>query len=159
MSSSGIKNHSYSSLSNLKKHSDLSKKREIMLPLEDSTTPQKSFHSLLHEEDHRPLVENALSGSSTYSISENLEPGNLKISEHAKKRMIERNIHLSSDDFLKLKEAISLLKKKGGQDSLIVTSKAAYIIDVDQEKIVTAFDTEMMQENIITKIDSTLFLN
>ena len=39
------------------------------------------------------------------------------------------------------------MKSKGGKDSLIITSKAVYIVDVKNDKIVTAMDKKNMSEN------------
>jgi flagellar operon protein len=58
-----------------------------------------------------------------------------------------------------LKEAVLELKKKGGNDSLVITGKAAYIIDVKNKTIVTAMDREKMENNVFTKIDSTMVIN
>ena len=87
------------------------------------------------------------------------EDKNVRFSKHAQKRLEERKISLDGDEYLKLKEGINKLKEKGGKDSLIVTNEAAYIVDVDNEMVVTAFDKEDMSENVVTKIDSTLFIN
>ena len=51
------------------------------------------------------------------------------------------------------------LKTKGGQDSLVITGKAAYIVDVPKNTIVTAIDKDSMSENVFTKIDSTILMN
>ena len=87
------------------------------------------------------------------------EDKNVRFQKHAQKRLEERKISLDGDEHLKLKEGINKLKEKGGKDSLIVTNEAAYIVDVDNEMVVTAFDKEDMSENVVTKIDSTLFIN
>lgn len=83
----------------------------------------------------------------------------IHLSTHAARRLNERNLQIDSAEYLKLKNAISKLKEKGGQDSLVVTGKAAYIIDVPNNKIVTAIDKDQMAENVFTKIDSTMILN
>jgi flagellar operon protein len=83
----------------------------------------------------------------------------LNLSVHAAKRIQERQIDVDSNEFVRLKDAIEQLKTKGGKDSLVVTSKAAYIVDVDSKKIVTAIDHGSMTDNVFTKIDSTLFIN
>ena len=83
----------------------------------------------------------------------------IKLSGHAKKRLEERNLNFDGQEFLKIKEAIGKLKEKGGHDSLVVTDKAAYIIDVDKSTVVTAIDKADMSENVFTKIDSTYFIN
>ena len=83
----------------------------------------------------------------------------ISLSAHAAKRLKERNIDIDSEEFSKLKGAIDKLRTKGGRDSLVITSKAAYIVDVGNNTIVTAIDKENMAENVFTKIDSTLVLN
>jgi flagellar operon protein len=75
---------------------------------------------------------------------------------NAAKRLSERNLSLNIEDFFKIKDAIGKLKEKGGQDSLIITDKAAYIVDVNNNKIVTAIDKGSLSENVFTKIDSTV---
>lgn len=82
----------------------------------------------------------------------------INVSSHAAKRFDERNIDFSGDEFLKVQGAIGRIKAKGGQDSLIVTENAAYIVDVKNNKIVTAVDKSSMGENVFTKIDSTIFV-
>lgn len=83
----------------------------------------------------------------------------IEISLHAAKRIEDRNLEIDNEEFLKLRGAINKLRDKGGQESLIITDKAAYIIDVNQNRIVTAIDKDNMEENVFTKIDSTLVLN
>jgi flagellar operon protein len=82
----------------------------------------------------------------------------LNVSSHAMKRLQERNIELDGNEYMKLKEAISKLRTKGGHDSLVVTQKAAYVVDVDKNTVVTAVDKNNMSENVFTKIDSTIFM-
>ncbi len=82
----------------------------------------------------------------------------LKVSTHATKRLQERNIELDGDEYVKLKEAIGKLRAKGGHDSLVITGKAAYVVDVDKNTVVTAVDRNSMNDNVFTKIDSTIFM-
>lgn len=82
----------------------------------------------------------------------------VNVSSHAMKRLQERNIELDGNEFMKLKEAISKLRNKGGHDSLVITQKAAYVVDVDKNTVVTAVDKNNMNENVFTKIDSTIFM-
>jgi flagellar operon protein len=82
----------------------------------------------------------------------------IKVSTHATKRLQERNIELDGSEFMKLKEAIAKLRAKGGHDSLVITNKAAYVVDVDKNTVVTAVDKGNMNENVFTKIDSTIFM-
>jgi flagellar operon protein len=82
----------------------------------------------------------------------------VNVSTHAMKRLQERNIELDGNEYMKLKEAIGKLRSKGGHDSLVITQKAAYVVDVDKNTVVTAVDKNNMNENVFTKIDSTIFM-
>jgi flagellar operon protein len=85
--------------------------------------------------------------------------GGIQLSSHAAKRLQERKIDFGGDEYVKVQGAINKLRDKGSQDSLIVTDQAAYIVDVKNNKVVTAVDKESMNENVFTKIDSTLFVD
>ena len=80
----------------------------------------------------------------------------INLSVHAAKRLKERNLDMDTDEFFKLRGAMEKLKTKGGRDSLVITVKAAYIVDVPGNKVVTAIDKGSIQENVFTKIDSTV---
>src|SRR5690606_37199079 len=82
----------------------------------------------------------------------------VNVSTHAMKRLQERNIELDGNEYMKLKEAVSKLRAKGGHDSLVITQKAAYVVDVDKNTVVTSVDKNNMNENVFTKIDSTIFM-
>jgi flagellar operon protein len=83
----------------------------------------------------------------------------IHLSTHAMKRLQERNLTLDKEEYTKLQTAMDRLKLKGGQDSLVITGKAAYIVDVPKNTIVTAIDKESIGENVFTKIDSTILMN
>ncbi len=100
------------------------------------------------------LLKNALE-----TRSEKISPDKIIFSSHALKRLEERQLSFDKEEYGKLQNAIQKLKMKGGQDSLVVTSKAAYIIDVDKNTVVTAMDKEKVSENVFTKIDSTILMN
>ncbi|EQC45383.1 TIGR02530 family flagellar biosynthesis protein [Bacteriovorax sp. Seq25_V] len=80
----------------------------------------------------------------------------INLSIHAAKRLQERNLSMDSSEYFKIKEAMEKLRSKGGRDSLVITDKAAYIVDVPGNKVVTAIDKGSIQDNVFTKIDSTV---
>ena len=82
----------------------------------------------------------------------------VQMSTHATKRLQERNIAFDGAEYVKLQEALGKLRQKGGHDSLVITDKAAYVMDVDKGMVVTAVDRGSMGENVFTKIDSTIFM-
>lgn len=102
----------------------------------------------------------AVGGTSEFdALLKQSGPGKeVSISSHAMKRLEERNIAFDGAEYVKLQEALGKLRTKGGHDSLVVTGKAAYVMDVDRGTVVTAVDRESMGENVFTKIDSTIFM-
>ncbi|RLA64124.1 MAG: flagellar protein [Epsilonproteobacteria bacterium] len=93
-------------------------------------------------------------------LQKNLDTKNeVKVSTHALKRLKERKLNMDNKEFAKIKKAINQLRKKGGKDSLVITDKAAYIIDVKNNTVVTAMDKKSINNNIFTKIDSTIIIS
>lgn len=82
----------------------------------------------------------------------------IHLSTHAAKRLKERDLEMDSTEFFKLKDAFQKLKDRGAQDSLVITDKAAYIVDVSKQKVVTAIDKNSIVDNVFTKIDSTVLV-
>lgn len=83
----------------------------------------------------------------------------VRLSTHAAKRLSERSLDMDGGEFFKIKNAMTKLRDKGSQDSLVITGKAAYIVDVKNNTIVTAIDKNKMADNVFTKIDSTIFVD
>ncbi|MFG1482139.1 flagellar protein [Halobacteriovorax sp. HFRX-2_2] len=82
----------------------------------------------------------------------------LTISKHAKKRLLERQIHFSEIDYSRLNEAAHKLKLKGSKESLVITDEAAFILDIDRYCLITAVNKDELSDNIFTKIDATMIL-
>ena len=112
----------------------------------DKTVKPDEFKNLLDEQ----LKSDAAKKS---------EEGGISLSVHAARRLKERNLSIEGAEYFKLKDAFNALKEKGGQDSLVITGQAAYIVDVKNSKIVTALDKSDMGGNVFTKIDSTIIMN
>ncbi len=85
-------------------------------------------------------------------------PQELKFSAHAKARMNSRNIDLSPQDMLRMQEAVQKANDKGSKESLILTDKAAFVVSVKNNTVITAVDKESMKDNIFTNIDSTVMI-
>jgi len=108
--------------------------------------------------EFKGLLDGALDQSQVQSQLTSREKG-IQLSTHAMRRLQERNISIDKDEYVKLQTAMDRLKIKGGQDSLVITGKAAYIVDVPKNTIVTAIDKDSIGENVFTKIDSTILMN
>jgi flagellar operon protein len=82
----------------------------------------------------------------------------LKFSAHAQTRLESRGIDLSADDLVKLQEAVNKVREKGAKESLILTDKAAFIVSVKNQTVITAVDRDSLKENVFTNIDSTVMI-
>ncbi|NCN28581.1 flagellar protein [bacterium] len=82
----------------------------------------------------------------------------LKFSNHARKRLESRGIELSSDDVMKLQDAVKRAQDKGSKESLILSDKGAFVVSVKNGTVITAVDKGSMKENIFTNIDSTIMI-
>ncbi|HLE10392.1 MAG: hypothetical protein A2504_04150 [Bdellovibrionales bacterium RIFOXYD12_FULL_39_22] len=139
----------------------------ILIPnISKLPTPKEGSRNRLVEDsgtesEFKKLLDQGLAPSKENLETETMARGSegIKLSAHAAKRLQERNLIIDNEEYFKLKGAIDKLRDKGGKDSLIITNNAAYIVDVDNNKIVTAMDRNNMAENVFTKIDSTLFVN
>ena len=108
--------------------------------------------------EFKGLLDSQVEQQNNPQISEQKSKG-IQLSTHAMRRLQERNISIDKEEYTKLQTAMDRLKLKGGQDSLVITGKAAYIVDVPKNTIVTAIDKDSIGENVFTKIDSTILMN
>ncbi len=83
---------------------------------------------------------------------------NLKFSAHAKSRLQSRGIELTPDEIVKMQEAVQKMGEKGSRESLILTDKAAFVVSVKNNTVITAVDKDSMKENVFTNIDSTIMI-
>jgi flagellar operon protein len=82
--------------------------------------------------------------------------GEVKFSAHAQSRVISRNIPVTPQMIDKLQTAVDTASAKGSNNSLVLFSNAAFIVNVPNRTVVTAMDGDNIRENIFTNIDSTV---
>jgi len=82
----------------------------------------------------------------------------LKFSKHALQRLQSRNIYFDKDDLKNIYDAVDKAEKKGIRDSLILTSKAALIVSIQNRTVVTAVDKTNIKNNVFTNIDGAVIL-
>ncbi|AGY82341.1 TIGR02530 family flagellar biosynthesis protein [Carnobacterium inhibens] len=81
----------------------------------------------------------------------------MKISNHAQKRMEERGIELNQSDLNSIEGAVEELNQKGSKNALIVYKNMAFITSINNRTIITAMHTDEMET--ITNIDSMKKIN
>ncbi|QOR35348.1 flagellar protein [Clostridium sp. 'deep sea'] len=84
----------------------------------------------------------------------NLRKSEVKFSKHANERLAERNITLTGNDLKKVSQAIDIAKRKGINNSLIVTDEAIYIANTSSRTVITAMQS--MKGKVFTNVDGVV---
>lgn len=84
--------------------------------------------------------------------------GGVKFSAHAVRRLESRGISLDQADVAAIESAVDRAAAKGGRDSLMLAADYAMVVNIPSRTVVTAFDQEQLRENVVTNIDSAVFV-
>ncbi len=82
----------------------------------------------------------------------------LKFSNHALKRLEEREIELSDADLKLLSEAVSRAEQKNTREVLVLLRDVAFIVSVKNRTVITVVDGESMREHVFTNIDGAVII-
>jgi flagellar operon protein len=85
------------------------------------------------------------------------EAQGIKFSNHAQKRLQNRNIAINDDGLNRLANAVDKAEQRGGRESLILMDDMAFIVNVKEHLVVTALDSESRGQGVFTQIDSVVF--
>jgi len=80
----------------------------------------------------------------------------IKISKHAEIRMNERNIKLTDELKDKINKSIDKADGKGVKDSLVLVDDKAFIVNIKNRTVVTAFSSNELKESVFTNIDGAV---
>ena len=80
------------------------------------------------------------------------------ISNHAAKRLQDRNISFNENDISNINKGINIASEKGSKDSLIIYKDVALVASIKNRTIITAVDKNENKENVFTNIDSVVML-
>ena len=83
----------------------------------------------------------------------------VQFSNHAIKRLESREIDVTENDRLeRLNRGVELAAQKGCGQSLILVDSTAYIVSVENNKVITTVSQDDLKENVFTNIDSTVIV-
>lgn len=82
----------------------------------------------------------------------------LKFSAHASQRLQERKIQLDAATMSKVTDAIDKAEAKGIEDTLVLTTDAALIVNVKNRTVITAMDKQSLNGNVFTNIDGAVIV-
>ena len=96
------------------------------------------------------------SNGQTFSKLLEAKKNNIKLSNHAQKRLDDRHLDLQANDFVQISKAMTELKQKGSRESLLLYKDMGLIANVHNRTIITAMN--MGEISTVTNIDSTKFI-
>lgn len=82
----------------------------------------------------------------------------IEFSKHAQQRVEERGIEINSELLTQLKNSVQKAQEKGAKNILAFDAGRAFIINVAQNRVVTAISQDEMQGNVFTNIDGAVLL-
>lgn len=82
----------------------------------------------------------------------------VKLSAHAERRLLERNIILGAEDMAKINRAVKQAENKGAKESLLIYGDLALITSVKNKTVVTAMDGQSLKDHVFTNIDSAVII-
>ncbi|WP_078547122.1 TIGR02530 family flagellar biosynthesis protein [Litchfieldia alkalitelluris] len=83
----------------------------------------------------------------------------LKISKHAQQRLDERKISLNQSEWNKINELVQVAKDKGINESLVLTTNAALIVNAKNSTVITAMGRNEAKSQIFTNINGTIVID
>ena len=86
------------------------------------------------------------------------ETSEVKFSKHAANRLASRNIELSEKQMGRLNEGTRKAQMKGIRESLVLVDSLAFIVNVPNNTVVTAMNSDETDENIFTNIDGAVIM-
>ena len=92
------------------------------------------------------------------SFDEALAAEHLTWSGHARQRLADRRVQLSSADLARIADGVDRAAAKGARDSLVLLNELALIVNVRNRTVLTALDSSRLREGVVTNIDSTVFV-
>ena len=110
------------------------------------TVGASSFDKILSQ---RKSIQQAVDASRSSSI---------RFSKHAGERLEQRAIQLTSEQMLRLEEGTYKAGKKGIKESLVLLDNMAFIVNTQNNTVITAMCQENGDENIYTNIDGAVII-
>lgn len=96
------------------------------------------------------------SGSFEQTLLSKLDPGGLKFSNHAQKRLAQRQINFGTEDLSRLNQALDQAKSKGVKETLLIYGSVALVASVENRTVVTALEGE--EGKVFTNIDGAVIV-
>lgn len=91
-------------------------------------------------------------------LNQKIKSNELSFSKHAEARLAQREIELNEQEIQKLNSAVLKAGEKGVKNTLILMDRAAFIVNIPNNTVITAMDNNELKENVFTQIDGTVII-
>ncbi len=119
-----------------------------------------SIQQLKLEHDINISTQNNNKADVSFSdiLKQNLDESSVKFSKHAISRMQERGVDYTDSLLTDLNQAVEKARLKGAKDVVVIGSQNAFIVNVENNTVITTMNAREMKENIFTNIDSAVLI-
>jgi flagellar operon protein len=90
------------------------------------------------------------------ALSAAADERSVQMSDHALRRVEQRQIPLDREQLDRLSKAMDTLSQRGSRQSLVMLDQVAYVVHVPSHTVVTAVEPNESKERVFTQIDSVL---
>lgn len=82
----------------------------------------------------------------------------VKFSKHALSRLENRSIDLTKEQLERLNDGARKASEKGIKDSLVIVDRLAFIVNVPNNTVITAMDSNEANDNVFTNINGAVII-
>lgn len=82
----------------------------------------------------------------------------IEFSKHALARVVSRDVDLTSHQIERLNHGAQLARSKGLNNSLILVDQIAFVVNLNQNKVITTVNDQGMKDNVFTNIDGAVIV-
>ena len=82
----------------------------------------------------------------------------VEFSKHALSRVVSRDVDLTSQQIERLNHGAHLARSKGLNNSLILVDQIAFVVNLNQNKVITTINDQGLKDNVFTNIDGAVIV-
>lgn len=110
-------------------------------------------------QSHPVTTDKQVKAKFTEHLQEAIQQEGLKISKHAYKRIIQRDIFIDDLRWQLITQKVDEARKMGVTDSLVLLDDAALIVSTKNKTVITAMDRKEASSQIFTNINGTIVID
>lgn len=127
--------------------------------IEDSIARYGLISQISHKSQQTNKSDNNTEKQSFESIlKQKIESSEVNFSKHAEARLAQREIELNEEEIQKLNSAVLKAGEKGIKNTLVLMDRAAFIVNIPNNTVITAMDNNDLKDNVFTQIDGTVIV-